>query len=930
MRDLLLILALLCAGSAAAAGAEPKERTFRIVYEPAFSSNLSLDLLLPIEMLLRSDPERVRLEKVEMEKVFYRGNDFLFRLPTGVRRSDLPAAGAPVKELAELPVLETASCLLFIAPPADASLLDRLLAFALERDSALFGSPARLPDARKGSGKLLELGDALRAISIGQTRPGAAWTQSAAFHYHLTVDGRPTVVTVMGKPLGGARVKPALDKRLAELRDPFVLLGLGALSSDESFGLPKDGLLKPMLDSGFRTFVLHPDDILAGMPVGQGINRLCSNLKWNGPGVAPPVERSHIEEVQGVRVGFFSVVPTRINAGLLARRVPWEAQDPVASAREAVEELRNRLHADIVVGVSELAPEETSRLVREVPEIDILLDGAGSTGETVARRRTLVELEGWSLDRPRSPALVAEPRSFTFGELSLTVRPVGQGWELVRAAHESGPIGHDLPLDPSLAEYEERLYAFFISPQEAVLPDPRALWPEVKPPRLFYRPTDFWNLAAGILRETRRTEISFLQVRTLGSNIPGEYPESFVAEWMSPDRSVAAFQLPGSALRGLLNRVSRDPVDMPYSLSQMKYLKGGWLAAAGVDAKGRVGGLPLRDDELYSVSATDDLLKDSQAFPEFQQALKPVLSQRTLSPAVLEWLKTRKRRAWAGYLEEMASRCEGKTPPRPIWRIHLRDLSFQFADTQVRNNDSFPEVRDARIQTIDQILVQGSARLFSELYWGRLRWDVGTSADYGKLTLKPRGVAPIKNETADQLLVETELRHRSLRWERGSFGWSAGPFLNVAYDTEFTRPLNTPFRRYFRVKPGLKLFEGSLLSELYVSAVSETDYSTPRPNTEYGLSAGLELAVPVPRTRGALLRGKAGYLRFAPSRSDTPDDLRSQLYLNGRFSVPIVGSLMLSPFVDYYRFDGKVVHEAGHNMLFGVALDYSFLWKPLF
>lgn len=130
-------------------------------------------------------------------------------------------------------------------------------------------------------------------------------------------------------------------------------------------------------------------------------------------------------------------------------------------------------------------------------------------------------------------------------------------------------------------------------------------------------------------------------------------------------------------------------------------------------------------------------------------------------------------------------------------------------------------------------------------------------------------------------------------------------------------------------KRSVGAIEGSRLRELRVSAVAQTDRSTPREKTQFGGEIGYELVSPLPGSK-VLFQSKGSYLQFAPHHMDTLADLRRQLNLSGKLRVPVYDNLQLNPFVDFYLFDSKVLPERGYNILFGIALEFSHLWKPFY
>lgn len=941
MKRILAALILLSASLSRAQSPGSATRKFRILSARGWTLGVNNDTTGALERLLKEDSEHIKVDQVEYDLPYYSAGHYLLDLPKGITKDQLPV-GAPVPQEA-LDILESPRSILLAEPKVDYPLLEKLLQYAQDgRDANSYSPGVHRKTARLETipGKT---GD-FRALAVGVPPPSGTWSMTFAVRYELLVDGKKVRVTTLGKPYGGfSSVLPALERRRRELKEPVLLVNLGGVSLPQKYGLDAQTTLKRMLDAGLRIVAFGGydlenawDALLKSAQEGPEEQRailLTSNLKAKYPSAAGPVRRFHVEIVEGVKVGFLSVLSRTTGVILARKNLPWNVEDPIAAARETVQELRFGEKVDLVVAVSHLSTQEDA-LLAQVPGIDLLLSDA--TSEVATRRHMVVELTNWLQEKHNRAALETKPSYFTYEEVAVELRLAADGWELARIEQVATPVSPYLPRDQAMAAIEERFYGFFDAVRRPVLPDPRCLWPLAKKPKITYAPSEVWNMAAQILRRRMGAEVALLRVGWLSSNIPGEVTQSFASTWFALPESLVRFRLDGRSLRSLMPSVlyEKSPVA---DQSGRRYQDQVWLAQAGLDERGLVHGVPIRNDESYEVVTTEDVMRKTEDLPALKEASDVHTEPSTLDQVVLPWLITRHAVAEASaegrsiYEGEIRSMAEGATPERPVWRLHLRELSAQFSNTQLHNEGPFNQVKDARIQAISQVQGQGTARLFSEFYWQRWRWDAGTSARYGKVILKPRGAPAFENKTQDQFLLETELRHQTWRFERGSFGYSAGPFLNVSYDTEFTPPVTPgiPIRRFFSLKPGLKVFEGVGLKDLHVAAVAQTDYSTPQKRTEYGFETGLEWQSSLPKSK-ATLQTKATYLQFAPNRLDTLSDLRRQLELSAKLNVPVVGNLRLSPFVDFYLFDSKLLAERGYNLVFGVSLEFSQLWKPVY
>lgn len=56
-------------------------------------------------------------------------------------------------------------------------------------------------------------------------------------------------------------------------------------------------------------------------------------------------------------------------------------------------------------------------------------------------------------------------------------------------------------------------------------------------------------------------------------------------------------------------------------------------------------------------------------------------------------------------------------------------------------------------------------------------------------------------------------------------------------------------------------------------------------------------------------------------------DLKEEIELSTKFGVSIVSDLRISPFASFYLAKGAFSGDTAYNLMFGVSLDYSKLFK---
>ncbi len=222
-------------------------------------------------------------------------------------------------------------------------------------------------------------------------------------------------------PKGGLARRAALVDSLRTAGTPFLHLELGDFSQidgqDPAF---ETGFIWSMLErTGVDAVAFGPRDFamwetIEPLLAKTSMRAIVSNVSATRDGRAVPLGRkSEVLEVNGVRVGLFSLVgKAEVTRARLPRGMALEGRDPLETAQELVPELRAQ--ADIVVLMSQMDPSDTNRLLETVDGIDIALYGQSPVWEREARRvgRTIVNETG--------------DRGQFSGELTLVVDPRGE------------------------------------------------------------------------------------------------------------------------------------------------------------------------------------------------------------------------------------------------------------------------------------------------------------------------------------------------------------------------------------------------------------------------------------------------------------------------------------------------------------------------
>ncbi len=880
---------------------------------------LSFDLSNEVEKIAASSGT-IRLNKVANTVTYTNGAKFVINAPGSLSAAELNRTTDYAHE-SDVEILEGGSSLLL--PPrglfetfAAAFQDDRIVDFSVER------LPAQILAGTSPSGLKF------RVLYVPSRREKRLWEPTFKVEHRLSVEGHDAVFASFAVPMGLNGLSQAALKE-ASRKSTDVLLSLGAGGAIEGDVIKRgpERILTYLTEARTDIAALDQNDLGnfwrwsdgGALKISTSAPEfICSNITVSDPELAKIIKPYALRKIAGTTVAFIALVPS--NSALLAGLAGspftvWSAENETALSA-LISELRIKQKARVIVAVSFLWREESGYLM-SASGIDALI-GAKSW-DTASARKTRVELTKWLKEKHTRPAITIFPDSSGSGKINLEL---GRQGELT--AIEALPQEED-GAEPFYYQentwVKERIVNQVLGSGDALLPDPKRLSLRGNKPNGAYAIPDFYNMAAWLVRRKLKAEVSILKIKPSGNNVLGDVPSSMAKTWLGPDEPVEFGWLPGSFLRKFLRKLPRPPTPLDY-YSDRFYQGKDYYAMSGIDADGRVAGLPLRDAELYLTALPASLLDEKVVFKKRRSR------GATLYATVIGGLQALKdeaptREAWE---KAIAAAALNATESRSIWRINLRNLSLQAVNTSVSAPAGYTGVNESRLNTVDQTRIQGSGKLFSEFHDGKFRFDSGVSADYGKLALRPHGQPRVTVESVDQLIFENEVRYR-LKTYNGALGpLVIGPFATAAYDTEFSRTEPSPLRKILRGKTGFKMFEGAYLQEFYAGLTTEQIYTYAPARTQYAAETGFRLAWPVPGT-ALTLNADGTYRNFARSRFDTVYDLKERLELNLKVSTRLYGDITINPFASFFLASGKKLPGSATNLTTGFTLEYSKLFK---
>ncbi|MBQ7413735.1 MAG: DUF3078 domain-containing protein [Alphaproteobacteria bacterium] len=254
-------------------------------------------------------------------------------------------------------------------------------------------------------------------------------------------------------------------------------------------------------------------------------------------------------------------------------------------------------------------------------------------------------------------------------------------------------------------------------------------------------------------------------------------------------------------------------------------------------------------------------------------------------------------------------------------KANLRRLGLEMSSTEVKNAKSYKDSPVSQFNADSQTVIKGIFDGALEYDRSNLNWTNSLFMEYGKTKLKPADGKNTTSENADQILLTSEYTHKL--WS--SHGLDFGPFVSAGYQTEFTDNQDAPRTKILRGKAGVKLFNGSILKDLYVAGVYEYDMTYSDHVSKSAGEVGWRLEYTL---REGVAFSTDGYFRdYFSYSSYIPEDLKYDLKATARMDVNLTNNLTFGPYVSYRQGKSRVAKDTASNTMIGVSLTYKDLYN---
>ncbi len=255
-----------------------------------------------------------------------------------------------------------------------------------------------------------------------------------------------------------------------------------------------------------------------------------------------------------------------------------------------------------------------------------------------------------------------------------------------------------------------------------------------------------------------------------------------------------------------------------------------------------------------------------------------------------------------------------EAPKDNKFNLNVRRIGLDWTKTDVKNPSEYQNSTVAALKASDQETIQGVFDVALEYGFDRFKWDNSLFMEYGKKTISPYGGEKAVDESADKILLSSDLAYAC--WDFDSF--KLGPIMRGQYETEFK---GDPRRNILRPNAGFALFDHDIFKSLYVVGVYEYDFTysdakVSKTAAEAGWRMEYEIRDGVKFTSDGYYRKYLSYSQYVG------EDLSSDFLAVARLDTNVWGDLTMGPYVKYRRAHSRQAKDYGANTSIGISFSY--------
>ena len=264
---------------------------------------------------------------------------------------------------------------------------------------------------------------------------------------------------------------------------------------------------------------------------------------------------------------------------------------------------------------------------------------------------------------------------------------------------------------------------------------------------------------------------------------------------------------------------------------------------------------------------------------------------------------------------------EAADPQQYGWTANLKKAGIELSSTKIKNSEEYRDSPNAELSGNSESLVKGIFDFSLINQQSAYKWDNNLFMEYGKTKVHQNDGPAIENETADKILLSTDYALKMWRY------WDAdvGPFVQLAYQTEFKPNDDAPRTKVIRGMTGLKMFDGPIIKNMYAGLVGEYDFTYKHDKTykwayELGLDATYPLREGINFNFNTYFRDYFEYSKYNPHDFDYEWNTKADMM------VDIYNGLAMGPYIQYFRAKDRGSNKFGSSTIIGVEGSYGGSW----
>ena len=250
--------------------------------------------------------------------------------------------------------------------------------------------------------------------------------------------------------------------------------------------------------------------------------------------------------------------------------------------------------------------------------------------------------------------------------------------------------------------------------------------------------------------------------------------------------------------------------------------------------------------------------------------------------------------------------------------LNIRRIGLDLSKTDVHNAGAYQNSPVTALRADDQEFIKGVWDTALEYKAGDLNWDNSLFMEYGRTELQPYNEPKTVNESADKILLTSNLNYAC--WDFDSF--KLGPMARAAYETEFVPANDTDNRlKVLRGMAGFSVFDSPIIKELYIAGVYEYDFTYGHDQVSK-LAAELGWRLEYDVREGVRLSTNGYYREYLDYSRYVGTDLERDLSVIARMDTNLWGDFTLGPYVQYRRAKARDAESYGSNFIIGLSFSY--------